>query len=109
MTSQHTLDPKGLLGSAFGSPLLLSAAGLLVVASFIRFLLIRPKKLDLPIVEIPDSKDQREALEVGIAQVRRDSGFIARSTLTHLELVSRQSVHYTIAPTTCHPPNINYQ
>lgn len=109
MTSQPTLVPKGLLGSAFGSPLLLSAAGLLVVASFIRFLLIRPKKLDLPVVEIPESNDQREALVLGTAQVHWYSVFIARSTLTHLELVPRQSVHYTIAPTTRHPPNINYQ
>lgn len=109
MTSQSTLDHKGLLGSAFGSPLFLRAAGLLVVASFIRFLLIRPKKLDLPVVETPDSNDQREALVLGTAQVRHYSVFIARSTLTHLELVPRQSVHNTIAPTTRHPPNINYK
>ncbi|PVH82428.1 cytochrome P450 [Cadophora sp. DSE1049] len=66
------------MNSPFGSPLLLSAAGLLVVVSFIRFLLNRPKKLDLPIVEIADSSDQREALLQGTARYP-DSPFIIQS------------------------------
>ncbi|XMA20152.1 hypothetical protein WAI453_012943 [Rhynchosporium graminicola] len=69
---------EGISAIAFRSPLILSAAGLLLVASFIRFLLSRPKKLDLPIVEVPGSSDQREALLQGTAQYP-DSPFIIKS------------------------------
>ncbi|KAK0121886.1 hypothetical protein ONS95_010164 [Cadophora gregata] len=78
MTSEPSVNPKGLMNSAFSSPILLSAAGLLVVVSFIRILLNRPKKLDLPVVEIPDSSDQREALLQGTARYP-DSPFIIQS------------------------------
>ncbi|CZS93324.1 related to cytochrome P450 monooxygenase (lovA) [Rhynchosporium agropyri] len=69
---------EGISAITFRSPLILGAAGLLLVASFIRFLLSRPKKLDLPIVEVPGSSDQREALLQGTAQYP-DSPFIIKS------------------------------
>ncbi|KAH9219807.1 cytochrome P450 [Leptodontidium sp. 2 PMI_412] len=66
------------MSSAFSSPLLLSVAGVLVVVSFIRFLLHRPERLDIPIIEIPGSRDQREALVQGTARYP-DSPFIIQS------------------------------
>jgi hypothetical protein len=53
---------------AVESPLLLSAAAFLVVASFIHFLLNRPKKLDFPVVGKPNETDHRKTLIEGTAK-----------------------------------------
>jgi len=59
---------------AMNSPLLLSAVSFLLVAQFIRYLLNRPKRLDLPIVGSPDTKEEdwQEVLIKGSLKVRRD-------------------------------------
>lgn len=69
MTSQSKLASSNPIRFALGSPLLLSGATLLIVISFIRFLITRPKKLDLPVVGT-NGKDQRQALVEGTLKVR---------------------------------------
>lgn len=64
MASQSKLASGDLIGFALGSPLLLSGATLLIIISFIRFLLNRPKKLDLPVFGA-GGKDQRQTLVEG--------------------------------------------
>ncbi|KAJ5039047.1 uncharacterized protein L3040_006718 [Drepanopeziza brunnea f. sp. 'multigermtubi'] len=64
--------------SAFNSPLLLSAAGFLIIVSVVRFLLARAKKLDLPVVVVPGAGDQRQALIEG-SERYPDSPFIIQS------------------------------
>jgi len=49
------------------SPFILSAAAFLLVACLVRFVLIRPSKLDLPVVDIPDG-DTSKALITGSAK-----------------------------------------
>lgn len=58
-----------------GSPIALSAAGLLLVAAFVRYLLYRPKKLGFPIVGGEDIHDHREVLFEGVAKVNLSTPF----------------------------------
>jgi hypothetical protein len=69
MSTQLEMVTTNLKRLALGSPFLLSAAGLLVIVSFIHFLLNRPRKLDLPIVGNPGEIDHREVLIEGTAKV----------------------------------------
>lgn len=69
MATQSKIVSANLNEFAFESHFLLSAAAFLVVVSFIRFLLNRPKKLDLPIVGEAGETDHREALIEGTAKV----------------------------------------
>ncbi|KAL2064356.1 hypothetical protein VTL71DRAFT_4850 [Oculimacula yallundae] len=69
------MEPIGLVSSTMSSPLLISATGLLLVATVIWFLLNRPKRLDLPVVDIPGNSDKREALIQGTTRYP-DSPFI---------------------------------
>ncbi|PQE08811.1 cytochrome p450 monooxygenase protein [Rutstroemia sp. NJR-2017a WRK4] len=62
-----TLQDNGLVSTALASPFILSAAAFLLVACLIRFVLIRPSKLDLPVVDIPDG-DASKALLTGSAK-----------------------------------------
>lgn len=57
---------------AMNSPLLLSAVSFLLVAQFVRYLLNRPKRLDLPVVGSPDTKvgDWQQELIKGSLTVR---------------------------------------
>lgn len=80
MNANSNIGAKGIMSSAFSSPLLLSVAGVLVVVSFIRFLLHRPERLDIPIIEIPGSRDQREALVQGTARVSSELMFGIKET-----------------------------
>ncbi|KAF4633486.1 hypothetical protein G7Y89_g4629 [Cudoniella acicularis] len=50
---------------AIKSPLILSAVSFLVVAAFVRYLLSRPKRLDLPVVGSPDTKNWQKELIKG--------------------------------------------
>jgi hypothetical protein len=68
MAIHSKLASTDLMGFALGSPLFLGAATLLIII-FIRFLLNRPKKLNLPIVGEPREKDYREALVEGTKRV----------------------------------------
>ncbi|KAG4437762.1 hypothetical protein IFR05_006747 [Cadophora sp. M221] len=78
MNPNPNLNATGFRSSDFSFPLLLSIAGFLITVSFIRFLLNRPKTLDLPIIEIPGSSDQREVLVQGTAKYP-NSPFIIQS------------------------------
>lgn len=69
----------GLKQFVLGSPLLLSAGAFLVVLSFIRFLMNRPKRLDLPIVGEPDDADHLKAMIEGTAKYP-DSPYILPSS-----------------------------
>ncbi len=69
MSTQSEMVATNLKRLALGSPFLLSAAALLVIVSFIHFLLNRPRKLDLPIVGNPGEIDHREVLIEGTAKV----------------------------------------
>jgi hypothetical protein len=71
--TMSTLQDNGLVkvkDMALASPFILSAAAFLLVACLIRFVLIRPSKLDLPVVDIPDD-DTSKALLTGSAKVCR--------------------------------------
>ena len=70
MSTQSEMVTTNLKRLALGSPFLLSAAALLVIVSFIHFLLNRPRKLDLPIVGNPGEIDHRETLIEGTAKVK---------------------------------------
>jgi hypothetical protein len=52
------------------SPFVLSAAAFLLVACLVRFVLIRPSKLNFPVVDAPDG-DMSKALITGSAKVCR--------------------------------------
>jgi hypothetical protein len=70
MAIQSKMVSADLQQFVLGSPLLLSASAFLVVLSFIRFLMNRPKRLDLPIVGEPDDADHLKAMIEGTAKVR---------------------------------------
>jgi hypothetical protein len=52
-----------------GSPIALSAAGLFFVVVFVRYLLNKPKKLDLPVLNGKDFPDCRDVLFEGVTKV----------------------------------------
>ena len=70
MALQSKMVSADLRQFVLGSPLLLSAGAFLVVLSFIRFLVNRPKRFDLPIVGEPDDADYLKAMIEGTAKVR---------------------------------------
>ncbi|KAE8454197.1 hypothetical protein EG329_005122 [Mollisiaceae sp. DMI_Dod_QoI] len=80
MATQSKLAFSDLTEFSLSSPLLLSAATLLIVISFIRFLLSRSKKLDLPVVGDDNCKDHRQALVEGHRKYP-DSPFIIKTAI----------------------------
>jgi hypothetical protein len=59
----------GVMGHALRSPALLSAAIFLVIAAFVRYLITRSKRLNLPIVDLPGAKLDREKMIEASAKV----------------------------------------
>jgi hypothetical protein len=90
-----------------GSPLFLGAAAFFFILSFVRFLLDRPKKLDLPIVGEPNEKDHRKYLIEGTTKVGFPCIPIQSSSfLIDVRIVPRQPLHNSNGTATCGTPNI---
>jgi len=69
MATQSKLTMTDFKAFAEGSPVLLSAAAFLILVSFVRVLLYRPKKLDFPVIGSLKDINHRKSLVEGAMKV----------------------------------------